>query len=113
MKHNNNFKYDLRVGQVKERELANILEHKHIEVKRCTNAKYNVFVEYKSRGKSSGLSTTKADYYCFALKNSMVLLTTQRLKQICRPYYGTPKDVLGGDNNTSKGILVPINELVA
>jgi hypothetical protein len=34
------------------------------------------------------------------------------LKKKCRKYLGTKRDVLGGDNNTSKGILLPVIELV-
>jgi len=34
MKHNNDFQHDLEVGQVKEKELADLLENKTIEVKR-------------------------------------------------------------------------------
>ena len=32
MKYNNDFKYDLKVGQVKEEELGNIFKNKTIEV---------------------------------------------------------------------------------
>ena len=49
MIHNNDFKYDLKFGQVKEEELANIFSNKTVEVKRCTGAIYNVFVEYECR----------------------------------------------------------------
>ena len=53
-KQNNNFEYDLKFGQMKEKELADILENQKIEVK--TDCKWkktgNVAVEYKSRGKN-------------------------------------------------------------
>lgn len=112
MEYNSNFKYDLKVGQVKENELGKILNDKKIEVKRCTEAIYNVFVEYESRGVKSGISTTQAEYYCFAFKNSFVIIETETLKKKCRKYFNTDRDKLGGDNNTSKGILIPINELI-
>ena len=33
------------------------------------------------------------------------------LKDLCRKYVGTDRDVVGGDDNNSKGILLPIEEL--
>lgn len=115
MKHNNDFKHDLQVGQVYERQLAEILDFRTIEVKRDFKAVQtgNIFVEYFSRNKPSGLSTTQADYYCYVLSEDLlVLLTTERMKQLCRPYLSTKRDVRGGDSNTSKGILLPVEKLL-
>jgi hypothetical protein len=113
MNYNNDFKYDLKVGQVKERELANIFSSKTIEVKYDLRADEtgNVFIEYESRGKASGISTSESDYYCFCINNTFHLMPSELLKQKCRKYVGTNRDKLGGDSNTSKGILLPINEL--
>lgn len=113
MEYNSNFEYDLKVGQVKEKELGDILNNKKIEVKHDLKALKtgNVYVEYKSRGKSSGISTSKADFYCFAFTDSFHLIKTEILKDKCRQYINTDRDRFGGDNNTSKGILLPIKEL--
>jgi len=114
MKHNNDFKHDLEVGQVKERELGDLLENKTIEVKRDLIAKDtgNVFIEYECRGAPSGLSTTKADFHCIAVEHLFIILSTDKLKEIVRPYIGTKKDVLGGDSNLSRGILLPLKQLI-
>lgn len=114
MDYNNDFKYDLKVGQIKEKELGDILENKTIEVKNDLKATTtnNVFVEYFSRGKLSGVSTSEADFYCFAFGDTYHIIKTSKLKEICRKYLNTNRDVLGGDNNTSAGILLPINELL-
>jgi len=113
MNYNNDFKFDLKVGQAKEQELGNILNEKTIEVKYDLKAleTNNVYVEYESRNKPSGISTTKSDYYCFAFGLTYHLIETKILKERCRKYLNTTRDKLGGDNNTSKGILLPINEL--
>jgi hypothetical protein len=113
MEFNNNFKYDLKVGQIKEAELAELLTHKTIEVKYDLKALItgNVFVEYFSRGKSSGISTSESDFYCFCFGDTYHLIGTEDLKKRCRGYLKTNRDINGGDNNTSKGILLPINEL--
>jgi len=114
MDFNSDFAYDLMVGQLKEKELSQIFSHKKIEVKYDLQAKQtgNVFIEYESRGKASGISTSIADYYCIAIGESFHIMKAEALKDKCRKYLGTKRDVVGGDNNTSKGILLPVYELV-
>lgn len=113
MDYNNDFKYDLKIGQAKEKELGNIFNSKTIEVKYDLKAleTRNVYVEYFSRGKLSGISSTLADYYCFCFGETYHIIATIILKERCRKYIGTNRDKKGGDNNTSKGILLPLNEL--
>ena len=113
MEYNNDFKFDLQIGQLKEKELGCILDSKKIEVKHDLQALQtnNVYVEYYSRGKPSGISITKSDYYCFCFGKTFHLIDTQTLKDRCRKYLGTEREKSGGDSNTSKGILLPIIEL--
>jgi len=113
MQYNNDFKYDLKVGMTKEKELGEIFAGKTIEIKYDIKAPKtgNVFVEYASRGKLSGISTSEAEYYCFCLGDTFHLIKTEQLKKVCRKYINTNRDILGGDSNTSKGVLLPIKEL--
>jgi len=116
MKHNNDFKHDLKLGQKGENLLAKIIQSKGptIEVKTDFQAikTGNLFVEYESRGKKSGIANSQAVWYSFVLSNNIVLtISTEKLKNICREYHQTKRDILGGDNNTSKGILLPIERI--
>ena len=113
MKFNSDFKFDLEIGQMGEKTLASILEGSTVEVKTDIKTKVtgNVFVEYMSRDKLSGISTTKAQWYAFIVEDRIVILPTEKLKVIARKYFNTDRDVRGGDNNTSKGLLVPFKEL--
>lgn len=113
MKYNNDFKYDLKVGQVKEKELGEVFKSKKIEVKYDLKALNtgNVYVEYSSRGKPSGISTSEADYYCFCFGDTFHLISLSKLRRRCRIYIDTNRDRLGGDSNTSKGILLPLKDL--
>ena len=113
MNFNNDFKFDLQVGQTYENQLAELLEKK-IEVKRDFRAMetHNIFVEYESRGKASGIATSEAEWWCYWLSEKhFVVIEKNELKILCRKYLGTRRDVKGGDSNTSKGILLPIEEL--
>ena len=114
MEFNSDFRYDLKVGQVAEQALAAIFEGKKVEVKRDRKARRtgNIFVEYESRGKPSGISTSEADYWCFVVEETFILLTTQRLKEIVEPLKGTDKERRGGDNNTSVGVLLRIADII-
>lgn len=114
MKYNSDFSHDLEVGQVFEKELGYILENKSIECKKDLQAMEtgNVFIEYESRENPSGISTTKSDWHAIWInERNIKLVETSYLKEKCRKYLNTKRDVKGGDNNTSKGILLPINEI--
>ena len=114
MEYCSDFRYDLEVGQVAEAGLADTFENKKIEVKRDLKAKEtgNIFIEYESRGKPSGLASTQSDFYCFVVEDLHIMLPTSQLKDIARSYIGTGRDVRGGDNNTSKGILLRLKDLI-
>ncbi len=84
-----------------------------VEVK--SDAQYkvtgNFYVEYSCNGKPSGISTTKADIYYIYL-DKLYIVKTEDLKAKCRKYINTHRDKKGGDNMASKGIILPINELL-
>ncbi len=114
MEFNNDFKFDLMLGQIYEEQLGELL-NKKIEVKRdykCLETG-NIFVEYQSRNRLSGISTTHAEYWCYWLSDEhCVLIKTSRLKEMCRKYLKTSRDISGGDSNTSKGILLPMQDFL-
>ena len=113
MIYNSDFKYDLQIGQNYETSLYQLLG-KRIEVKRdfkCLETG-NIFIEYESRGKKSGIATSEAEWWCYWLSDfHLVLIELNKLKIICRQYLNTNRDVRGGDMNTSKGILLPVKTL--
>lgn len=84
-----------------------------VEVK--SDAQYkatgNFYVEYFCNGKPSGISTTKAKMYYIYL-DKLYILKTEDLKEKCRKYINTKRDKKGGDNMASKGIILPIKELI-
>ena len=113
MRFCSDFRHDLEIGQLAEKALADIIENKTVEVKNDLKAldTGNLFVEYFSRGKPSGICTTQADYWCFVIDDIYILIATEKLKEMLRPLYKTKSDIKGGDNNTSHGILLPIIKL--
>ena len=77
MKHNGNYSYDLLLGQKGEGLLADILKLKGDKVEVKTDYKAtrtgNLFIEYESRGKASGLSTSTADYWAFIINQPLMI----------------------------------------
>jgi len=69
----NDFQYDLKVGQLAEKSVGKLLmlDNSTIEVKLdlLTQKTGNIAIEYRSRNKKSGISTTKAKYWAFVIFN--------------------------------------------
>ena len=67
MQHNSDFRYDLKRGQEAEEWFAGLLTSDSIECKRDYRAHDtgNVFVEFESRGKPSGIRKTEAEHWAF------------------------------------------------
>tara|TARA_R100001244_G_scaffold131259_1_gene104292 strand:- start:123 stop:470 length:348 start_codon:yes stop_codon:yes gene_type:complete len=115
MDYNSDFKYDLYLGQLGEKHLGKILNNSKIEVKTDYQATEtgNIFVEYRSRNKPSGIVTTHAQWFAYLLSNELIILiSTKKLTDLCRKYLGTKRDIIGGDSDTSQGILLPIKDLL-
>jgi len=118
MNYNGDFRYDLEVGQEGERMVGELFKNKKLEVKRDSwvGRSGNIAIEFKSRNKPSGIVTTEADYWVFVFSREyedkvILIVETQRLKEVARKYAikGSIKEM--GDDNTSMAILIPIKEI--
>jgi hypothetical protein len=119
MNFNNDFKFDLEFGVLDgETWFHKLVTNKKVEVKsdRRTGETGNVYIEYWSRGKPSGISTSQADFYVYKVgEDKAILISTSQLKQRIKQLVEEGKarmNVKGGDNNTSLGILCKLNDLI-
>ena len=118
MEYNSDFQYDLKFGNKAETEFAEIVKDSTVEIKsdRKTIETGNIYIEYKSRGKQSGLATTKAKTWVYKIQEGcMIVIDTELLKKTLRYLVKSRlavDKVPGGDNNTSLGILVNIERLI-
>lgn len=131
IEQNHDWRYDLKVGQEGENDYSKLLrEGKPFYTVECKSDRIahrtgNFYIEYKSRGRDSGLSKTRADYYALMTvdTNFHMVVKTEHLKKALRSWQMKcikkklpPENTWrkkGGDDNTSIGMLVPIKELVA
>lgn len=116
---NKDFKYDLDFGVLNgESWFHEIMSNKKIEVKcdRMTLKTGNVYIEYESRGKASGIATSEADYWVYKFdEESAVIFKTDALKKKLKLLVtsGIAKaDVMGGDDKSSRGILLSLKDLL-
>jgi len=111
--------YDIRFYQHREDVLANVLLSKlggDIELKtdeRMQNTG-NVFIEYRQKGRKSGIATTKAHWWAIEYNaNCWIIVPTEVLKAIARKAWEDPKRrKQGGDNNDYAGVIVPASWLM-
>lgn len=111
------FDLDLEYGEIGEKLLKSLLTTPIIEVKRDRMAykTRNIAVEYQYKGKPSGIAITQSEWFGLVLGGGfndevVVMIKTSRLKSIARKYLN--KSVNGGDNNQSKMVLIPIEEIL-
>ena len=118
MKYNSDFRYDLKYGQKEEQFIHELLSTDgeiKLEVKSDRRAQItgNVYIEYESRGKPSGISTSEADYYALKfLSGTVLLVPLDKLKRFCKQLPDKKKNKVGGDNNSSRGCLIKVHELM-
>jgi len=119
MKHSRSFKHDVKIGEAAEdwvNELFNGNSTKiEVKVDYMAHKTGNVFIEYSSRGKPSGIATTDAKYWIYRIEaiDCSLMLGVDQLKKKLRGYYREGLYIQkGGDNDTSIGFLVPITELL-
>jgi|TARA_R110000824_G_scaffold10249_2_gene45367 hypothetical protein len=121
--YNPKFDLDLKFGEEYEKGLETLFKTKgKIEVK-TERDKWietgNIAIEIRCRGKKSGLSVTESDWWFHILSyegkvKGMLCLPVEELKNICKAMIksGEAKKIMGGDDNQSEILLLPIKTLV-
>ena len=109
------FTKDLSYGKKHEKLVMKSLENFELKTDRMAHKTGNVYVEFKSRGKPSGIKTSKSDTWIFKIVSNgdrhlfSIQIPLTRLKKLVSKDY---RVVPGGDNLTSRGYLVPITDLI-
>ena len=109
------FTKDLSYGKKHEKLVMKSMENFELKTDRMAYKTGNVYVEFQSRGKDSGIRTSKSDTWIFKIvsKGDKHLFSIQipltRLKKLVSTDY---RIVPGGDNLTSRRYLVPLTDLI-
>ena len=116
------FDLDLKFGKMGEEFVSDVLEgNSKIEVKTerdIWKTTGNIAIEIRCDGKPSGLSTTESTVWIHLLAYKGVieggfLFKVEQLKEKIKKLHksGDIKMVMGGDNNVSQMVLLPIDSL--
>ena len=117
----NKFDVDLEFGEKFEKSFAKILSIGKVEVKTerdIWKKTGNIAIELASRGKLSGLNTTKAEWWAQVLTidgeiEGVLMFPIEKLKKIVKRsvFKGEGRMIMGGDNDTSEIALIPLKEI--
>jgi len=112
------FDIDLEYGKVREKQVADMLQDKKIEVKSERDVWQktgNIAIEYECYGKPSGINATESDYWFHNLcigedTFATIVFDTNSLKRIINNL-DYKRSVSGGDNNASRMYLLNLQKL--
>jgi len=112
------FDIDLEYGKVREKQVADMLQDKKIEVKSERDVWQktgNIAIEYECYGKPSGIYATESDYWFHNLcigedTFATIVFDTKSLKRII-DNLDYKRSVSGGDNNASRMYLLNLQKL--
>ena len=118
IKNRKKFDIDLEYGKVREKQVAEMLQDKKIEVKSergMWQRTGNIAIEFESYGKPSGIAVTESDYWFHNLcvdedVYATLVFKTDMLKRIVEQTTNK-KTVSGGDHNASKMYLMNIQNI--
>lgn len=93
--------YNNKIGQLRTAEIKNDLMYKDTG---------NVAIEFQSRDKPSGISTSLADIWYYVLGDAIYMARTGHIRVYLVQHWDRFKRVSGGDKGTSLIALLPISE---
>jgi len=117
MNHSADFNGDLMFGKQGESELEKILGSVEVKSDRQVGITGNVWVEFESYGHPSGIATSNAKYWAFVFADDyydnrvVILIETKRLRLHMQLWATSISS--GGDNNSSKGYIIPRARLLS
>jgi len=105
----------LKYGDVRADALAKVLLSATVEIKADVKQEKTgyLFIEYRQRGKPSGIAVTTADFWAFEfLADRWLVIPTVDLKAIAKRIYKARGNRVRGGDNDNEGVLVPLASLL-
>jgi hypothetical protein len=112
----NNFRNNLAYAREHEDKTQEAFTKAELKTDRLTHKTGNVFIEFESRNKPSGIETTKSEFWLTELVDesedayAVIMIPTDRLRRMVENNNYPVKN--GGDDYTSKGYLIPRGDLL-
>ena len=117
IEHNQNWKHDLKFGQMYETKFHRMLSEQKVEVKsdRQSMDTGNVFIEFSYKNKISGILKTEAGYYAYYINDETCITMSvktliEKIRKLLNENNAEIKS--GGDGYKSRGVVTKIGNLL-
>ena len=122
--HDNKFDIQLSNSLIDERRLGEIFTARKIEKIELKSESYqweqtgNICIEYRQRGKPSGIAVTEADYWVHELKRDghtlcYLMFPIERMRELARAAYKQGRyRTGGGDGGQFDNVIIPLSEIL-
>lgn len=111
-----NFSRDMKRGNEQQKLVMDIFEGESFEIKSdfMAHRTGNIAIEIQCRGKDSGIRTTESDHWVYKITKPdiIIILNTKRLRKFVDENMDKYKIIMGGDDRSSKMMLIPIREIL-
>lgn len=110
------FRKDLERGNVQQSLVMDIFEGESFEIKSdfMAHRTGNIAIEFQCRGKDSGIRKTESDHWVYKITKPdiIIIFNTSKLRKFVEENMDKYKIIMGGDDNSSKMMLIPIKEIL-
>lgn len=111
-----NFRKDIERGHKQQNLVMDVFEKESFEIKSdfMAHKTGNLAIEIQCRGKDSGIYKTEADYWVYKITapDIIIIFHTSKLRKFVEDNMDNYKIIMGGDDNSSKMMLIPIKEIL-
>jgi len=111
-----NFRNDMKRGNEQQQLVMDIFEGESFEIKSdfMAHKTGNIAIEFQCRGKDSGIRKTESDHWVYKITEPdiIIIFNTGRLRKFVEDNMNTYKVIMGGDDYSSRMMLIPIKEIL-
>lgn len=111
-----NFRKDIERGHNQQSLVMDVFEKDSFEIKSdfMAHKTGNLAIEFQCRGKDSGIRKTGADYWVYKITEPdlIIIFHTEKLRKFVEDNMDKYKVIMGGDDKSSKMMLIPIREIL-
>jgi len=74
----------------------------------------NIAIEFQCRGKDSGIRKTESKHWVYKIiePDIIIVFSTEKLRKFVEDNMGNYKVIMGGDDKSSKMMLIPLKEIL-
>jgi hypothetical protein len=111
-----NFRKDIQRGNEQQTLVMDVFEGDSFEIKSdfMAHRTGNIAIEFQCRGKDSGIRKTESKHWVYKITEPdiIIVFSTEKLRKFVEDNMGNYKVIMGGDDKSSKMMLIPLKEIL-